>query len=382
MSFRDWLQHPTVQDVVLRKALELPGRVLQFAQDRMVTRMVVRSDDTAYEWLLEWFASHPDTQDGRNLRLTTRERRREDAHVRIVLGPGYGDHFVLSGQVWLWITLHEPTTSGGYRGSPTEVLELRFLRGNRADVEALVLSAREQFELERQGLMRLYTYSYDDWDVSAYRRPRTLDSVVLPDTLRNTLVADAEEFVARRDWYESLGVPYRRGYLLYGPPGNGKSSLAFALAGHLRRNLYLMSLTDHNLTDEKLRDMMSSLSDEAVVLLEDVDAIFVGREAQAEGHMSFSGLLNALDGVAAAEGRILIMTTNHPEQLDPALIRPGRVDLQLEIGNASVAQAKQLYERFFPGQDGSLFGAWAGDGTKSMATLQEHLIALQRAAST
>jgi mitochondrial chaperone BCS1 len=69
--------------------------------------------------------------------------------------------------------------------------------------------------------------------------------------------------------------------------------------------------------------------------------------------VTFSGFLNALDGVASGEERIVFMTTNHPERLDPALIRPGRVDLQVLIDDASPEQARRLFTRFYRYEDGS-----------------------------
>lgn len=90
----------------------------------------------------------------------------------------------------------------------------------------------------------------------------------------------------------------------------------------------------------------------SIILLEDVDGIFVQRDAVNQDEkrgVSFSGLLNALDGVRSQEGRLLFMTTNHRERLDPALIRPGRCDLQIELKNASYSMVERLFLKFFPG---------------------------------
>lgn len=67
--------------------------------------------------------------------------------------------------------------------------------------------------------------------------------------------------------------------------------------------------------------------------------------------MTFSGFLNALDGVASGEERVIFMTTNHVEKLDPALIRPGRVDLIEKIDDATPEQARILFDRFYGGRD-------------------------------
>jgi len=118
------------------------------------------------------------------------------------------------------------------------------------------------------------------------------------------------------------------------------------------------------------------------VLLEDVDAVFVDRSVQPEGGgrgtgVTFSGLLNALDGVASQEGRLFFMTTNHIEKLDPALIRPGRCDVKLEVRRASRPQARRLYLRFFPeapAKAADAFAAALPEFELSMAALQGYLL--------
>jgi len=105
----------------------------------------------------------------------------------------------------------------------------------------------------------------------------------------------------------------------------------------------------------------------SIILLEDVDAAFVTREQLMEAddpdskkmalneaayqglnRLTFSGLLNAIDGVTSTEGRIVFMTTNYVDRLDPALIRPGRVDLMQFIGHSSESQCIQMFRRFYP----------------------------------
>ncbi|MEL6318098.1 MAG: AAA family ATPase, partial [Pseudomonadota bacterium] len=138
---------------------------------------------------------------------------------------------------------------------------------------------------------------------------------------------------------------------LYGPPGTGKTSLIRAVAGAVGLDLAIVDLSGKTLDDAGLRAAVASAPRRAALVLEDVDAAFRGRARdEASGGITFSGLLNALDGLAAQEGRIVFMTTNHREALDPALIRPGRADLHLELGLIGPAEAAALFARFFPGE--------------------------------
>jgi chaperone BCS1 len=123
-----------------------------------------------------------------------------------------------------------------------------------------------------------------------------------------------------------------------------------ALAGELGYNICTLSLSERGLTDDRLHVLLSIVPPRSIVLLEDVDAAFTStRQAQQnQVSVTFSGLLNALDGVASTEERIIMMTTNHLDRLDPALIRPGRVDVKVEIGYANKQQVHDMFNRFFP----------------------------------
>jgi chaperone BCS1 len=116
--------------------------------------------------------------------------------------------------------------------------------------------------------------------------------------------------------------------LLYGPPGTGKTSFTQAIAGAKNFNLCYVNLSKEDLNDESFNRMLQDAPTKSILLLEDID-VFKKREGGElySRDLSFSGFLNALDGVRSQEGQILFMTTNHREKLDPALLRPGRTDV-------------------------------------------------------
>lgn len=213
------------------------------------------------------------------------------------------------------------------------------------------------------------------WDRCMSRPKRSISTVILEEDQKARVVEDIEEYLlpATGKWYANRGLPYRRGYLLYGPPGTGKTSLSMALAGHFNLEVYSLSLTAQNLTDDNLASLFTLLPKHCIILLEDVDASGVKRSEDsftpsppetplhprynmpygmpplppAKSKVTFSGLINAIDGAAAKEGRILIMTTNHREKLDEALIRPGRVDLQIAFSYASRAVIEELFVNLY-----------------------------------
>jgi chaperone BCS1 len=232
-----------------------------------------------------------------------------------------------------------------------ETFHLGALFASRQHMEALLEGVARHAGASRANRLTLYTVDRwgDDWRIADSKPRRSLDSVVLDAGVARLLHDDIHEFFTRREWYAQMGIPWRRGYLFFGPPGTGKTSVAYALAGELRLKLCALSLTNPKLTDNVMADLLQRTPPRSLILIEDIDAFFNAREKQdTRIQISFSGLLNAIDGVGAQEGRIVVLTTNHRELLDAALIRPGRIDLEVELGNATPAQLRGLLLRFFP----------------------------------
>ncbi len=204
---------------------------------------------------------------------------------------------------------------------------------------------------------------YDDyWNrVQAYA-PRSLSSIILKPGEKKQLIQDLQRFRTTRARYRLLGVPYHRGYLFYGPPGTGKTSLVSALAAEFGMSIYAINLTELN--DRTLKSAINEVPENSVILFEDIDCMRAGHrrtgasdQAYGESQQSLapvaaavtlSGLLNVLDGFHAPENVVVIMTTNHAEALDPALLRPGRIDYKLFLGEVAEMQKAALYRRFFP----------------------------------
>lgn len=251
-------------------------------------------------------------------------------------------------------------------------------------------AGREQAKtLPRPGRFTLFRFKTNgngcgDWSNQGYKRSRLAKSIILPDGQLESIVKDMKDFVARdtKVWYEAHGLPHRRSYLFHGPPGCGKTSTIRMIAGMFRLNACFLSMTAGDFSNQVLQDALASLPRRALLVLEDVDVLFnEDRKSETATALTFSGMLNALDGLISVDGIVTILTTNHVEKLDKALIRGGRVDRQFEFVHPNHKQMCDLFLSFYENAPRKLAERFADavlgrqeQEARSIATLQQHFI--------
>ncbi|EFQ86522.1 hypothetical protein CFE70_007330 [Pyrenophora teres f. teres 0-1] len=320
------------------------------------------------------------------------------------------------------------------------------------------------------------------WECQAQRPSRPTSTVTLDISQKARIIADINEYLhpATARWYAARGIPHRRGYLFHGPPGTGKTSLSFALAGVFGLKIYCASLSERNMGESDLASLFSMLPSRCIVLLEDIDSAGIQRDKgvtaaepeagtesvsdavaesespsseqhpqqedksdkksdnmikieknksfhrkltqslrsrklpktdsetttlvstkdeipaspttkqppsiqtktpnpipspppeppseETKSKITLAGLLNIIDGAASNEGRVLIMTTNYPEKLDSALIRPGRVDLQIKFTLATRDQMQEIFRRMYSNEADVAMKPKNADKTLTAAT--------------
>jgi len=338
----------------------IPERVWDWIVGQTTMMITVKDDDAAFAWVKEWFLEQGFLKRIRRVDLDTTVR-----NERIAMIPAPGKHWFLYGgrpfEVWFSRTENTHERSG----RRVESLTFRTPGRNRVSLEGFVEDV-VRCHVKRQGVQS-YLYMYDDgWDYLEGYSPRGLASVVLQPGEKEHLLQDVAQFQRSKQRYEQLGVPYHRGYLFYGPPGTGKTSLVSALAAHCGLSIYIINLAEFN--DRSLMSAVNKVPANSVLLFEDIDcmrgsqsregldlgggksgtATPTAKENASQNGVTLSGLLNVLDGFHAPSGVLFVMTTNHVEKLDPALLRPGRIDYKLFFGKASDQQKIELYRRFFP----------------------------------
>ncbi|XP_005103770.1 mitochondrial chaperone BCS1 [Aplysia californica] len=346
---------------VARRGLQ--GATIVFRRQFMVT-MEVTSRDKSYQWLLQWISKYGTKTQHLSVETEFQQTAAGQVKTRFHFVPSPGNHY-------FWYKNYPIFVERNRDNKMVEVFEtvtLTSLGRNRELFMNILEEARTLALLSTEGQTVMYSAVGPEWRPMGYpRRKRPLNSVVLDCGISEKIRDDIQEFINNPKWYMDRGIPYRRGYLLYGPPGCGKSSYIMALAGAIDYSICVLNLSDKAMSDDRLSYLLTNAPEQSIILLEDVDAAFVSRDLSSEnpvayqgmGRLTLSGLLNALDGVASTEARILFMTTNYIDRLDKALIRPGRVDVKELIDYTSHFQQEQMFRRFYPEEPESKAGEFA-----------------------
>ncbi|KAG9224242.1 hypothetical protein CCMSSC00406_0004741 [Pleurotus cornucopiae] len=392
--------HDTLKLVVIGGTVETARRVSVSAWNGFVDSFFLTAhfseEDYPYDWLMNWLSKQPAWGRSREFEITTRsvgrsglnsstagdldeeEEEDEDSLVhgkrkrKVAFMPSLDTtHTIYYRGHWLRITRTKRYPDYGHGSS----LKISVVARNNDILKKLVLEAKREYEKDAEHRVHIFLAdtTYVCWRWNGARQKRPMSSIVLQPGVKDMLLADCKDFLFSEEWYAERGIPFRRGYLLHGVPGSGKTSLIHSLAGELGLDIYVVSLSSKGMSDNTLTTLMGYVPSRCIVLLEDLDAAFtrsVSRDATSTGAptssttdstatttsesnnegstLSLSGLLNALDGVAAAEGRLLFATTNHIERLDPALSRPGRMDVWVNFTHATKWQAEGIFKCFFP----------------------------------
>ncbi|MCL7050968.1 hypothetical protein MKW94_014598 [Papaver nudicaule] len=183
------------------------------------------------------------------------------------------------------------------------------------------------------------------------QHPSTFQTLAMDHDLKKDIIDDLDRFVSRRDYYKRVGKAWKRGYLLYGPPGTGKSSLVAAMANYLNFDVYDLELTNVHSNCQLRSDIDCSAE-----LRDRNDPL--GRPKSRSTELTLSGLLNVIDGIWSCCGdeRIIIFTTNHKDKLDPALLRPGRMDKHIHMSYITPQGFRILASNYLSIDKHHLFG--------------------------
>lgn len=272
----------------------------------------------------------------------------------------------------------------GHR-TPRETLELSF-DAEHTDTALeryvpFIMSTAEQLQrLDRA--FKIFMNEGRSWHGINHHHPATFDTLAMDSALKRAVIDDLDRFLKRKEYYRRIGKAWKRGYLLHGPPGTGKSSLVAAMANYLRFNLYDLDLSEVRL-NSALQRLLIAMPNKSILVIEDVDCCFDAKSREDpkmlvsadaynssdssddDGHtgahkqqnVTLSGLLNFIDGLWSTSGeeRVIVFTTNYKDRLDPALLRRGRMDMHIYMGFCCWEAFKTLARNYHLVDDHVLF---------------------------
>jgi chaperone BCS1 len=327
---------------------DVPRSVYKFLKRELTTELIVTSSNLVFHNILKWIEKNYGNKNFRKLKLTNGRWGYNDNATTSI---GYGLHYVrYNGHFFLFDLVKETSNQ---TEQDRETLYITKLGRSRKVFDGFI----KEIETLDLDFTKTKVYKMEDsWTYIKDQQKRSFDSIFIEKAKKDLLISSLIKFIDSEQWYIDNGIPYQLGILLYGAPGTGKTSLIKAIAGYLNYPIYYLSPQDL----DKIENAMSKISDKSILVIEDIDSNFV-THSRANGSLpksnslidkfasiSLSEVLNSLDGMFSTHGRILVTTTNHIENLDAALIRPGRIDLKIEIGYVNKEMLKDFINHFFP----------------------------------
>ncbi|XXG51356.1 hypothetical protein AAC387_Pa02g5148 [Persea americana] len=312
-------------------------------------------------------------------RRLTLTRPKNSTRISFTVAPNHSLEDNFSGHR-LWWTHHVDTVQDSLEEKRSFCLKMPKRDRHRLLPAYLASISTRAEEFERVSReRRLYTNTghgaYESgWASVPFCHPSTFDTLALEPSLKEEITADLTAFANGREFYHRVGRSWKRGYLLYGPPGSGKSSLIAAMANFLRYDVYDLELTKVS-DNSELRALLIQTTNRSMIVIEDIDCSLdltgdravnkagrgsngedCGREEE-EGRVTLSGLLNFTDGLwsCCGEERIIVFTTNHRDSIDPALLRYGRMDMHVRLGTCGYHAFKSLAGNYLGVEEHPLF---------------------------
>ena len=326
--------------------------------------MISRTRTATLSWLIGGHKGKPKhrLEDTQSAHQSTLESPRLNPIYHL---PGYGYHlFRYKGH---FILLFQGKDNAVMSNLPREITLLWCLGRHSHILKELIKEAQTSYYVRSPDRVTIYSPKERSdelmWSPVQARQKRNLDTVALEPSVKTVVEREIADFIRpeTRQWFQSRGIPYKKGLAFYGPPGTGKTTFVFALACHFKMDLYVLNLCSPGMTDDRLMELFNDVPSPSIIVIEDIDRSLEGTrnvavksqkgfKPQAQ-EVSLANLLNIIDGSISSEGRILVISTNHIDRLDSALLRPGRIDRKVQFGYADREVVAALYRFIFAGPE-------------------------------
>ncbi len=351
--------------------------IKEFLKRRFIVVLDVTNNDDTFKWFNKWLSTTDYAKHTNLLSVISRSRNTDHKKPLLYFVPAPGNHLFFYKKRIIWIHRNREKMQGGNGNLPImfEQYRITMLGRNKNILKQMMEDARDyNYKLE-QDKVKIYVNTDWEWYKVQCQTPRKLNTVILKNRLQYEVLDDIKEFFKKEKWYNKMGIPYRRGYLLYGCPGTGKTSLVKALAGELDIPIYILNISK-DMKEDKFQSLISDVPQKSIIVIEDIDCLFTKkRKIDKKYNITFKTILNSIDGLISPYGTLLFLTTNHKLKLDDALIRPGRIDRQYKIDKMDKEQAGELFKLFYPKfRDVKKFSDQIESNKHTPAQLQEYFI--------
>lgn len=277
------------------------------------------------------------------------------------MGIGNGKHIFFYRKRFFWFSKGKLDSAGSEKVKE-EIVIKTFGWGHQVFEDLIDLFNEKK--TDDNGIM-VHTFNGETWVESGRIAHRDIETFFMDKEVKASILDKLNRFIDGRDWYQKKGLTYKTSFLFFGPPGTGKTTLTKLLASHFKRDVYSLDLS--RLTNAGLVKALSTVKPGSFLLMEDVDQAGGAvrkrkKEGEASildafsdmGQLTMSGLLNAFDGVVSLDNIIIMLTTNHPEDLDPAVRRKSRIDNEYLIDNLTPMQIWEYCQHMYEIEKGTV----------------------------
>lgn len=273
------------------------------------------------------------------------------------LGVGVGTHVFFHERKLYWFVKSKLPSTGS--STEKEEIMVRTFGWNITQFTKLVDILNETLKRKTGTRVHKWSVKNSSWEYVKEINVPALDTFSMNEEIKQAILKQLDSFYSRKEWYANKGLTYKTSFLFHGPAGTGKTTLSKLLAGHYDKDLYILDLT--MLTNDSLIEALSQVAPGSILLMEDVDQAgkaVVKRDKDKQTpdaledfmssySLTMSGMLNAFDGVLPLHNIVIIMTTNHPEVLDPAIRRKSRIDNEYEINYLTDVEVSTYAKKMF-----------------------------------